>query len=276
VFEQSVELPGRIEHADALLHGVAPLMQLLCAWLAGRHTGVRQFTLRWHHDGSRHDDLHPGQLVVHLADPSRDLDRLTRLLGEHLRRTVLQAPVDRLSLCADESIPLILHSEELFGELQDVDGGPAMLDRLHTPAGQREHRQHLHALIERLSVRLGPSRVCHGRLCADHRPEQAQQWLPLTAQSLGQMESLPSVNTVDGLPQPTWLLPKPRAVTASSLRLLAGPHRIEAGWWDLQAPAMARDYYIAHSTQSGLLWVFRDRAMSADGRPAWFVHGLFA
>lgn len=272
-FEQHLDLPGRVAHAQALLHGAEHLLRAMCAWLAGRQAGVSRFTLRWQHDGARHHSETPGQLVVPLADPTRDLQRLTRLLDEHLRRTTLLAPVDSLCLRVDNITRLSLHSQDLFGELDPQAGtGPA---RLQTPSGLREHRQHLHALLERLSVRLGGSQVCQGQLRADHRPEQAQHWQPMTPDSLASVSTVPPDVAVDPLPQPGWLVPEPREVALASLRLLAGPHRIEAGWWDAQGPHMARDYFIAHHEQSGLLWVFRERALPRSGRPPWFVHGLF-
>ncbi|MGH6627641.1 MAG: hypothetical protein ACRECD_14075, partial [Burkholderiaceae bacterium] len=81
------------------------------------------------------------------------------------------------------------------------------------------------------------------------------------------------------------------------LRLLAGPQRLEAGWWgsEAQAPAAMRDYFIARSEQAGLLWIYRERwqpAVAQAGQGAgpatsapqahrsethrWFLHGLYA
>jgi protein ImuB len=294
VFEMRLELPGRVERAEALLHGAQHLLVSLCAWLAGRQAGVRQFTLQWLHDGQRRDDARQGQIVVQLADPSRDLPRLTRLLGEHLRRITLIAPVGELCLRVDDPEPLQIYSDELFGDLDDASEAWAHAERLRTPSGQREQRQHVHALLERLSTRLGASHVLQGQLKADHRPEQAQCWVPMTPQALSTMSNRTDTShaTLDPLPQPAWLLPEPlmlpmrrsprgpgqdeQAVYLGALQWLAGPHRVEAGWWDTQASAVGRDYYIAHSPQAGLLWVFRERALPEPGRSPWFLHGLFA
>jgi protein ImuB len=54
------------------------------------------------------------------------------------------------------------------------------------------------------------------------------------------------------------------------LELVAGPERIESGWWD--GDDVARDYYLARAADGARLWVFRTRRRPA----AWFVHGLFA
>jgi protein ImuB len=60
--------------------------------------------------------------------------------------------------------------------------------------------------------------------------------------------------------------------------LLAGPQRLESGWWGGGDMAL-RDYFVARSSQSGLLWIYRERLSGADpAQPsdAWYLHGLFA
>ena len=91
---------------------------------------------------------------------------------------------------------------------------------------------------------------------------------------------------------PTWLLREPLPLEVAEggqpchhgpLRLLAGPRRVETGWWPDPAapgaPAAARDYYIAQNPAAELLWVYRERATSAApsaAGPRWFLHGLYA
>jgi protein ImuB len=60
------------------------------------------------------------------------------------------------------------------------------------------------------------------------------------------------------------------------LSLLAGPERIESGWWDEGEASgegitgdQRRDYFVARNPQGEWLWVFRDEA-------GWFLHGGFA
>ncbi|QTD46926.1 Y-family DNA polymerase [Ottowia testudinis] len=89
-----------------------------------------------------------------------------------------------------------------------------------------------------------------------------------------------------GLPDalsPTWLLrePQPLRVEAGQpchqgqrLRLIAGPHRLEAGWWSAALPeagdeaVAARDYFIAQSPTAELLWVYRERRTASQPLPA--------
>jgi len=89
---------------------------------------------------------------------------------------------------------------------------------------------------------------------------------------------------------PTWLLAQPLALQTrdgrphyhGALTLLAGPQRLEAGWWGGGELAL-RDYFVARSAHAGVLWIYRQR-LGRDGATAhadaadvrWFLHGLFA
>ena len=59
------------------------------------------------------------------------------------------------------------------------------------------------------------------------------------------------------------------------LRLLAGPERIEAGWWD--GPAAARDYFIAGTPAGVLVWIYRTRLPQAPAQAesGWVLQGWF-
>ena len=46
-FSAQIELPWRVEQAQALLVHAQPLLQQLSAWLAARHQGVLRLTLAW-------------------------------------------------------------------------------------------------------------------------------------------------------------------------------------------------------------------------------------
>jgi len=287
-FERRLELPARIEQADALLDGGRVLLQALCDWLDDRHAGVRALTLGWTLDASRHLDTSGAHLELRLADASRDLERLTRLLGEHLRRTTLPAPVDGLVLRARDLVTLVAQADDLFA---DQPAGPADIAWAGGVAAQRRQRGQWHALLERLAARLGAQRVRQGQWRADHRPEQAQVWQPWDADAVAAVHREPPTPPAQLAPQPTWLLdpPRPLAVQRARppapeqpiylgpLRLLSGPHRIEAGWWDPVSPAVSRDYYIAHGERAGLVWIFHVGRWQHEGIGSpWFLHGLFA
>jgi protein ImuB len=75
-----------------------------------------------------------------------------------------------------------------------------------------------------------------------------------------------------------WLLASPQPLREigavphyqGMLALLAGPERIESGWWD--GADVARDYFIACNPAHALLWIYRERRH--DG--GWFLHGFFS
>jgi protein ImuB len=76
--------------------------------------------------------------------------------------------------------------------------------------------------------------------------------------------------------RPLWLLqaPEPLAIEADDLAaagfdLLAGPERIETGWWD--GNEVLRDYYIVRDAAGAELWLYRER----EAPHRWFLQGLF-
>jgi protein ImuB len=84
--------------------------------------------------------------------------------------------------------------------------------------------------------------------------------------------------------RPVWLLSQPQPLPergcrpwleGHALQLLAGPERIESGWWD--GESAARDYFIARAGDGALVWIYRPRLPPAHADDAgWFLHGRFA
>lgn len=265
-FALSAELPALAESADTLLWAASRCLAALQGWLQARQQGALALELEWRHDLRRVDGVAvaPMQaLQVHTAQATQDTTHLRRLLSEHLARTTLAAPVNRITLRLLESAPLAQCNASLL------------------PSDNPEGGEALHQLLERLTARLGPAQVQAPVLRADHRPECMQQWQP-AAEALGRGGDGP---VPDAVLLPPWLLrpPRPLAVQGNRpchhgpLRLLAGPQRFEAGWWSEEEEGAAqRDYFVAHNDTAGLLWVFRERQPPAPGQPhRWFLHGVF-
>lgn len=265
-FEQHLACPSLVEQAAGLMWGARHLLQALAVWLAARHCGVTGVRLAWQHDPRR--GCEPGaELAVHTAQPTREVKHLERLLTEHLARVTLAAPVQALSLQALGVQRWGPDSASLLP--QDLAGGEPMS-----------------ICLERMSARLGSGRVRVGRLLADHRPQHMQHWQPAIEASSPAAVMCPAIATAW---QPPWLLPEPEPLSlvgerpqyGGPLTLLAGPERLEAGWWDdpgLSTPDLTlRDYFIARSARAGLLWVYRVRPSHAHlGHPMqWFLHGVF-
>jgi protein ImuB len=261
-FDLRLECPSAVEHAQALLFGAQRLLTALQAWLAARQSGVLALTLHWEHDRLRRSELRGDQVPLRTAHATRDMAHLSRLLAEHLARVTLAAPVTALRLVANDVAPLPTASLSLLPDARQAD-------EVGVGWGQ---------LLERLSARLGPQHVLQGQLCADHRPEAMARWAPATA--LKQAPAPPPPATLAW--QPPWLLREPlrlavvreQPVYHGLLRLLAGPQRIETGWWvdeRSNASSAQRDYHVALSPQAGLVWVFLLRGKD----PAWYLHGIY-
>jgi protein ImuB len=264
-FSAKVELMARVEMAPAMLFGARRLMLQMSGWLAARHCGVTAFTLRWWHDAMRSKAAgEGGEMTVRTAQPTRDIEHLTRLLAEHLAKVELLAPVGDLELLALDVRSLKERSSTLFPEPQQAGESLALV-------------------LERIAARLGPERVLRPVVVEDDRIEWMTHWQPAP-------ESRPrKLNRSVDIPQPTFVFDEPlrlamrgdRPLYQGLLQLLAGPHRIEGGWWDRTTENgeqttrnVVRDYWVALSEHAGILWVFQTRL--ANDETQWFVHGIFA
>jgi protein ImuB len=247
-FRARLELAAEVEEAEALAFAARRLLVQLEGFLAARAGGVSRFTFALRHRGRRMTEVSIG-----LAAPARDAGHFTLLLRERLARLPLVAPVRALVLTANEIVPLADDNLMLFR-----DGVSAA--------------SHWPKFIERLRARLGAEQA-HGLVVgAEHRPE--------CASLVGAFGVLSSAADF-GL-RPLWLLPEPQPLAeiggvpqhGGPLKLLAGPERIESGWWD--NGSVARDYFVAQTTERQLLWVFRRRELVAVDEAGWYLHGLFA
>lgn len=279
-FDAHMELAHAQDNAPALMPHWLSLLQDLSMWLRTRHLGVCSLHLGWQHAWRHHEGGSAGQYTLRLSSPTQDVSRLQRLLAEHLARMHLSAPVSDVRLRCREFQPMRCEISSLFPEHSATP----------SEAGQQARRERWLDWMDRTSIRLGSSSLKRGQLRADHRIEYSQAW-----QGWGVTDT-PKPTRVQGrqgtpCAQPSWLLTSPirlplRAAQGGRheiphyqgpLTLLAGPHRVESGWWD-DAPGalVVRDYYLASSPEAGLLWIFQQRAAPDDHQSPWFLHGFFA
>ncbi|MDZ7937396.1 MAG: DNA polymerase Y family protein [Rhodoferax sp.] len=265
-FDLRLELPALATTAPELMWTAQRLLSALQAWLRARQRGVLAVELEWALDLKRLDGVQlppTQQLTLRTAQPTQATDHLRRLVGEHLARATLAAPANALRLRTLETAPWAGASTSLLP--QDLRKG-----------------ERLHELVERLSVRLGAEQVRWPQTLADHRPEHRQRWVNARD---AQAQSVASpVGSQDAL-LPTWLLREPlplRVVQGvpqfqGALQTLTSPQRIEGGWWDTATAdgTVLRDYFVARSAQSGLLWIYRERAHTGPAE-RWFLHGAYA
>ena len=297
-FDATFDLPALTQDAPALLFGAQRLLHQLRIWLVSRQLGVLAFELGWLLDARRAvgcmETPEPQHVIVRTALATRDVTHLLRLLSERFARIRLSAPAHAVRLRSLETAALAPRTERLLPE----------------EAGAAADLGSLQQLAERLRARLGAEQVLQLALLADHRPERMQHWQPVTdALRLTGKAQRPGHGGPGRSPNghwlPTWLLrePLPLATRAGHphfhgpLHLLAGPDRLEFGWWTTTgaadgatAPVVGRvtdgtalrDYFIAHDEQAGLLWVYRERlrragaAATAASDGCWFLQGVYA
>lgn len=254
VFQARLELPARADHTALILLGAHRLLNELAGWLYARRAGIRSLELMLIHDSPPHTSMSIG-----LASLTRYADRIERVLNEKFSRVQLPRPVYEIELRAAQVEPLPESTTDFLG-------------------GPHDDHDSLSQLVERLQARLGSGQVRRLHLLDDHRPEAAMCSTPIADTSeRSHVPHWPDASAASH--RPLWLLspPLPLAVQdqrpsyRGPIRLLSGPERIEAGWWeDNQNDVMRRDYFVAASGDESLLWVFR----TPEHR--WFLHGLFA
>jgi len=202
-----------------------------------------------------HGRLPPAHVTLGVCQPSRDAIHLLQLLKEHLNRFTLAAPVIGLELSATDLQTYMGRSDSLL---------------LFPNEPTRQRTVSVDSLLERLQIRLGRDAIRSVSALADHRPENAYEFIEHMTQDVHQDRGM--------LRRPLWLLPTPQPLKNrhgqlwhhGPLSILQGPERIESGWWS--GDDVRRDYYIAVDSKGSQLWIFRNLKSPRQ----WFLQGLFA
>ncbi len=196
---------------------------------------MQRFTLHLEHHG-RADS----QVTVGLLSAEREAAMLFELTRGRLEQLQLPAPVHAVRLEARELPPFTPQHRELFDE------------RPQQYLGWEQLR-------ERLRARLGDEAVQGLSAVAEHRPEQAGGRTAATGRNRRQ----PAASDPAGC----W---RSHALDEALPTVLAGPERIESGWWD--GEDIRRDYYLVETRSGQRAWVYRE--VGSEG-PLW-LHGWFA
>ena len=245
-FYAAIELATEVAHTEALLFAANRLLAQLAGFLAARSGGVQHFTLRLSHRE------HPAtEVAIGLVAPSRDAAHFRLLAREHLARLALREPVRAIALEATDIVPIADANMSLLAQSPDAPGDWPRL-------------------IERLRARLGNDSVHTVATVAEYRPERAAR-----RAEPGERRKESQLELAFG-ERPFWLLEAPQALEEieaiphyrGPLKLLAGPERIESGWWD--GEDVRRDYFIASTPEKARIWVFREPGAR------WYLHGVFS
>ena len=256
-----------IEDHERILQALAPLLDELEHFLRVRQRGITALQCRFHHYRAA-----PTCCTLRLAAPEASAERFTNLLRERLATLALPEPVRRCELRGGALTHRTATSRPLWS--------PG--ERGHASAGE------MPALVEHLRARLGAAAVYGIGRVPEHRPEHA--WCVAepkmgtrkmgTSLFNGESDAEPvrgsSLNRDVPIFRPLWLLGAPQPLEAQRgrprhdgpLELLAGPERIESGWWD--GADVQRDYYVASDRYGARLWIYRE----CDGTKQWFLHGI--
>ncbi|MEM1410886.1 MAG: DNA polymerase Y family protein [Pseudomonadota bacterium] len=234
-FHSGMDLPAEVASSQALLFPLRRLLVELCGVLRGCDRGVQSLTF--------HFTLRRGTetLTLGLQQPTRDEAHLLQLLKERLEQLRLPQPARHVALEAGAFMGFDATATGLFVDPGDPDSNP------------------LDPLLERLRARLGNQAVTGLKGVEDHRPEYS--WSERRLEEPAECRSMPH--------RPVWLFPRPKRCRIENYRVLAGPERIESGWWD--GDDCRRDYFVVRDRTGSTLWAYREY----KPRPGWYLHGLF-
>lgn len=237
VFEDRIEFEHEVESSQALLFPLRRLTADLAAFLAGRDGGVQRFTVVLEHEYIAHSEVEVGLLAA-----EREPAMLFELARGRIEQAQVPAPVRGMQLIARDLPAFVPAGRDLF------DPRPQQA----VPWTQ---------LRERLRARLGDTAVQGVGWLPEHRPERV-----VTGE-----KPLPRAALAPALLRPGWLLAQPMPLRDRVQHVLAGPERIESGWWDDEE--VRRDYYLVETAQGQRAWAFR---IAGEQAGPFMLHGWFA
>lgn len=237
-----------------LLNICRELLQAHEQFLLARQLGTQRICFSFFHLDGPATELRLG-----CARAERSAGRWCELLGIRFEQLVLSAPVIAVRLQGGVTQPLQATSGDL-GFQGRADGS--------------QRRFSITQLAERLVARIGDQAVQSTTIVAEHRPHYAWRSQSLLADWSSTTRDEPPAY----LERPLWMLPEPLPLSVDGgypvhqgcrLQLVAGPERLETGWWD--DDGISRDYYTAQKPDGRRVWIFRNRTRES----AWYLHGYF-
>ena len=268
-----------VARTDYALEQLRGLIVEAVAALAAQQRGGRRFEAIFF----RTDGL-TQRLRIETGVATRDMKAVLRLFGERIE--ALADPLDpgfgydmlRLSVPAHE---------------------PLGASQLRLEGGEASAVQQVDDLVDRLTTRLGRTRVRRFRARDSHIPEQAQLALP--AIEGNRMAGAWPVSAPGNPPlRPLHLFSPPQRIDVLAevpdgpphrfrwrnalhdVGRFEGPERIASEWWrapdgDPAHGAPTRDYYRVEDRRGRRFWIFRRGLYDGSAAlPDWYIHGLFA
>jgi protein ImuB len=282
-FAVSEEFMFDVHDSAGLLPVAARMFAEMEGFLRARGAATTSIVVQLQH--GRHAKT---TITLGTREPARQASHWLALLREKFGNTSLTAAVVEMAVAADTILPYLPPSASLSSLLDNKSGS---------------RREGATTLLDRIAIRLGDAAVKRIAVNDDHRPEYACSTTQVHTnnQDNKAKQHTRGVRGASGLrgagdirsqrdmqptsaqkpkpaTRPAWLLREPRALTTmnetpqyhGSLKILAGPERIETGWWD--GKPVARDYFVAENPQHEVCWIYRDYRAGQK----WYLHGLFA
>jgi protein ImuB len=259
----SIVFPEPIGRPEDLKRVVLRLTTVLCADLAKQGIGARRLDLIF-----RRVDQKSLALRLGTAKASRDPIHLAKLFDENLGTIDPGFGIDEVLIVASRIEPLSAMQLQAHG----ID--------------TRDPEPDIAPLVDRLSARVGASKVFRLIPVESHVPERSARRVPALAPASG-------LTWPEDLVRPARILEPPECVDAMAVvpdeppiffvwrrirhRVLRadGPERITGEWWKSESEVSSfRDYYrVETDQQNARFWLFRDAPAAEGGR--WWLHGLF-
>ncbi|WP_454762308.1 Y-family DNA polymerase [Caulobacter segnis] len=205
---------------------------------------------------------------ISLAQPSRNVARLTKLLCEKLETVDPGFGVETLLLAAPGAEPLGWRQGDVIGASR--------------PAAD------IAGLVDTLSVRLGAQAVYKIVNVPSDLPERSVRKAPaLSPADTAEATPWPRPERLFATPEPIETLAAlpdhpPVAFTWRGVRRRVaradGPERLFGEWWRSDAElTRSRDYFQVEDEAGERFWIFRDGdgEDAASGSQRWYLHGVF-
>jgi protein ImuB len=288
-FEHRIELDDRIEAWPPLLFPLRRLCGELALFLAARDGGVQRCDLVLDHEGKP-----ATRITIELLTPQREARTLYELVRSRLERIALTAPVCGIALIATDLPEFRPRHQDLF-EPQRAQGleWPELAERLRAHLGDDAVRRLTAAADHRPErawrfvtgnqvdhrTRLPPPplageaapqarvRVAHEAAISEKLQQSGSTTLTPSRQRERKKKNSASP---DIRPRPLWLLSRALPLRGPPPTILAGPERIESGWWD--GGDTRRDYYVVQTREGQRAWAF----LVPGSNDGWMLHGWFA
>lgn len=236
-FNQSLEFMRGLESQDMLRFPMHRLIQDASHWLRQQQQAAR--VLQWQ---LRFENKHVQTHSIQLNSPQTEPQALFDPTWLYFAQYTVDSPIIEVSLHLKELAQTAPRARDLF-QKQDATDRAQLLDRLIARLGHR--------------AITAPCRL------QDPRPEKANQ-LKTDSQST----TLPSLP-----PRPIWICqppkPLPKDLAKAGYRLVAGPERLESGWWDFE-PACRR-YWISQTSDHRVAWLYEDQHTKTWWLAGWFI-----